>query len=399
MRPTSPALLRDFNRTAVLRLIGRDGPIARAEIARRLGVSPATVTAVTRGLIGDGLVQVVDRAPSQGGRPSLLLDLIPSAAQALGVKIAPDHIAGVRVNLDADLLERFEQPFTVAAGDSIERLADVIRPRLEGGPGSPVLLGIGLGVPGIVDNAGRGGLVTSPMLGWRDFPLGELLARELGVPVLVDNDVNTLAIAERLYGRGHDSSHFLTVTIGLGVGLGIVIDGAVYRGAFGAAGEFGHVPVADEGPECECGKRGCLEALVADPALVAEARAAGLLAGDEGIGRLRELADTGDESARSIYSRAGETLGRSVAALVNVLNPELVLVSGEGVAAWPHLGPSFERELRRSAFPPLADVAIEVDPWDDARWARGAAALVLGAALLSPGADSSWLQAPDEAVA
>jgi predicted NBD/HSP70 family sugar kinase len=140
------------------------------------------------------------------------------------------------------------------------------------------MLGVGLGVPGIAAE----GRVDSPLLGWAGFALGDDLQDALGVPVLVDNDVNTLAVAERLYGRGHDIADFVTVTVGSGIGLGIVIDGEVHRGARGGAGEFGHVCVDPDGPLCGCGNRGCLEALVGDAGLVARGRAAGILGADDG---------------------------------------------------------------------------------------------------------------------
>ena len=385
MNRVSPSLIREVNRASILRLIGREGPIARHEIARRLQLSPATVSAATRALIAGGLVRVVDQAASSGGRPALLLGLVPSAAHALGVKIAADHLVGVRVSLDGDVVERFEEHFDAAApsvvGDLVAALGRWTPSQREGEEGS-VLLGIGVGVPGVVDVAG-GGRVDSPMLGWRQLALGDLLQRELDVPVLVDNDVNTLAIAERLYGRGRDVEDFLTVTIGRGVGLGIVLRGDVHRGTRGGAGEFGHVPVAADGPRCECGKRGCLEALVADPALVEQARDEGVIRADDGIEALRAKADAGDAKARAIYGRAGAILGRSVAVLVNVLSPELVLVSGEGTQAWAHLARAFEEELCRAVFPPLGPVAVEVDPWDDAKWAHGAAALVLRATFVA----------------
>jgi len=187
-----------------------------------------------------------------------------------------------------------------------------------------------------------------------------------------------------LYGRGRDVEHFITVTLGLGVGLGIVAAGDIYRGHRGGAGEFGHVTVVDDGPDCSCGKHGCLEALVADPALVAEARRRRVLTARQGLPRLRALADGGDPGALAVYANAGAILGRAVSGLVNVLGPELVLVSGEGTQSWRHLEPAFERELRSSLFPPLQDVRVEVDPWDDAKWAVGAATLVLRATLTSP---------------
>lgn len=376
-RTGSKGLSRDLNRAAILRLIGAAGPIARNRIADTLSLSPATVTSVTRELLELGVIRVADRAPSRGGRPALLLELVHGAATAFGVKIAPDHLVGVRVDLDARVLESFETPFSAAAPDAVDRLGDVLAGWLEATPGSAPLLGVGLGLPGIVDARSR--LVNSPMFGWRDLPLNRILQRRLRVPVLADNDVNTLAVSERLYGRGREVEHFVTVTIGRGVGLGIVAGGDVYHGFGGGAGEFGHVSAVDDGPVCSCGKRGCLEAVVADPALVAEARSAGLLSKRQGIESLRALADAGDSAAVAIFARAGGVLGRAVAGLVNVLSPELVLVSGEGTQAWRHMVAEFDRVLRTSIFPPLRGVTVEVDPWDDVKWAIGAAALVLRA--------------------
>lgn len=363
------------------------------------------MTAVTRDLIERGLVEVVARAPSRGGRPALLLDIVGSAAHALGIKIAADHLVGVRVNLDADVVERFEHVFDATAPDAIERLVALLRPYAEStDEGLPPLLGIGLGVPGIVQYA-PGATLTSPMLGWNELAAGQALEQSFRVPVLVDNDVNTLAVAERLYGRGRDFENFITVTIGRGVGLGIVVNGDVYRGRLGGAGEFGHVTVDETGPPCECGKRGCLEVFVGDPALSAQARKLGLLRSGDGIEALLTLADNGDAAARDVYARAGETLGRALAGVVNVLSPGLVLVSGEGTQAWQHLATAFDRALRDGIFPPLRGVPVEVDPWDDAKWARGAAALVLRGTFVSDLVDSdpdqgAWSRlAPPVAVA
>ncbi|HKI55799.1 MAG TPA: ROK family protein [Trueperaceae bacterium] len=402
-RTASTGFSRDVNRAAILRLIGGAGPIARKDIVAELGLSSATVTGITRELLAQGLIRVAERAPSRGGRPALLLELVGEAATALGVKIAVDHLVGVRVDLEASELERYEAPFDAAAEGSVERLAEILDGWLGGSDGHPPLLGIGIGVPGVFDAAT--GELDSPLLGWRGVRLAERLEAGVRAPVFVDNDVNTLAVWERLYGRGRGHEHFIAVTIGRGVGLGIVAGGDIYRGFRGGAGEFGHVSMTADGPEegplCTCGKRGCLEALVGDPALVAQARAAGLLAAGDGPAELLARAEAGDERTRAIYARAGATLGRAVSGLVNVLAPELVLLSGEGTQAWPWLEPTFERELRAHLFPAAASVGIEVDPWDDGKWAVGAASLVLRATLTGPleGADSDLagarLVAPD----
>jgi predicted NBD/HSP70 family sugar kinase len=374
--------MRELNRAAVLALIGQHGPIARVTIARELALSPATVTAVTREFVREGLVREVDQAPSNGGRPAILLGLDAGAAHAIGIKISPDRLTAVHVNLSGEPLEYEDRPFDATAPGAIERLAGIVTALMSAWsrPGSR-LLGIGLGVPGIVDS--EQGLVQAPILGWPAMPLARELQDRLGVPVLIDNDVNTLAVSERLYGRGRSKDNVLTVTIGRGVGLGIVASGAIQRGHRGGAGEFGHVTMVEGGPLCECGKRGCLEALVADPALVDQAIAAGLIpAGtsiSEGTAALLSRADEGDAAAREIYAQAGGMLGRAVAGLVSIFDPELVIVGGEGTVAWAHLRGAFDRSLRAHVFPPLADVAVEVDRWDDRSWARGAAALVLGA--------------------
>jgi predicted NBD/HSP70 family sugar kinase len=381
-RTASTSLTRDLNRAAIFRLIGSSGPIARAQIARRLGLSPATVTAVTRELLQQGLLRVADRSQSPRGRPALLLEIVGGAAAAFGAKVAPDHVVGVQVDLEGDVLDRFEAPFDASDNAAVDELARLLSSWIEQVQPSAPLLGVGLGVSGVVDAAT--GSVDSPLLGWRDVPLAARLERHLGLPVYVDNDVNTLAVAERLNGRGRQVDHFLTVTIGRGVGLGIVADGDIYRGHGGGAGEFGHTTVAPDGPTCSCGKRGCLEALVGDPALVAEARRQRLLKRGEGIAELRSLADRGNPKAIEVFALAGERLGRAVGDLANVLSPELVLISGEGTQAWMHLASSFGEGFRSSLFRPLRGVRVEVDPWDDARWAVGAATLVLRANFAAP---------------
>jgi predicted NBD/HSP70 family sugar kinase len=381
-RTATTGLTRDLNRAAIFRAIVGSGPIARMNIARMLGLSPATVTAVTRELIDQGLVRVAMRAPSRGGRPALLLELVGGAANALGIKIAPDHIVGVRVDLEAELVERFQTDFDSSADDAVERLGQILVAWTSERAESAPLLGVGIGVSGVFDV--RSGLLDSPLLGWRKVKLGNILERRLDLPVFIDNDVNTLAVAERLYGRGHAAENFLTVTIGRGVGLGIVVHGDIYRGFRGGAGEFGHTFAVENGSKCTCGKSGCLETVVADPALVAEARRAGLLSRRQGIAKLRSLAAEGNLQARQIYQRAGATLGRAVADLVNVLAAELVLVSGEGTQAWPYIAEAFNAGFAANVFEPLGGVPVEVDPWDDARWAVGAATLVLRANFAAP---------------
>jgi predicted NBD/HSP70 family sugar kinase len=384
LRRGDGTLIRDLNRAAILGLVWEHGLIARVEIARRLALSAAAVTDITRELVDDGILREVEEGASSGGRRPILLGLVGPAAQAIGVKIASDHLAIVRVALDGAVLLRATEAFEAARPDALDRLVRVLAAAVEGSGAFPGrLLGVGLGMPGIVD---ANGVVQAPTLGWSDVPMGPLLHARLSVPVLVDNDVNTLAVAERLYGLGRGLEHTITITIGRGVGLGIVVGGELYRGARGGAGEFGHLPVDPAGPACTCGRRGCLEALVGEAALVRTAIGVGVVGVDDPrpVAALRQAADAGDARARSILGEAGATLGRAVAGLVNILSPQRVIVSGEGIQAWDHWAIRFDDALRSAVFPPLTGVEVQVDPWDDAKWARGAAALVLKATFSAP---------------
>jgi predicted NBD/HSP70 family sugar kinase len=218
----------------------------------------------------------------------------------------------------------------------------------------------------------------SPFLGWRDVPLRDLLEARLELPVAIENDVNTLALAEQWFGAGAGINDFLVVTVGRGVGLGMVLDGRLYRGGRGGGGEFGHLTIAPDGPACACGKRGCLEALVADPALE---RAAG-----EALGRSVRLAEAaalardGDPAARAVFAGAGRTLGLALAHLVNVFNPTLLIVGGEGVQTLDLLLTPLEETLAAHCFDGLfEDLRLVVEPWGDDAWARGAAGMMLDA--------------------
>ncbi|WP_084961239.1 ROK family transcriptional regulator [Thermoactinospora rubra] len=371
----------DLTRTAILALLGTVGPLSRTEIARELDLSPATVTQLTKELIRYGMLEELDLRPSRGGRPAQRLGLVGSAGRALGVKVTADHLVIVDVRLDGEVLGSWERPFHPASPAALEELADAVAAVVETVEEAPPLLGIGVGVPGSVDEQAVG-TVHAPTLGWPAMPVGERLRRRLNLPVLVENDVNALAVAERLYGRGRTHRDFLVLTIGRGVGAAIVADGRVYRGARGGAGEFGHVPVHLDGPVCGCGATGCLEAFVGSAGLVAAARARGLPAGsgEDPPAVVRELgraADAGDEGAQAVFAEAGAILGRAAAGLVNVIDPEVVVVLGEGTTEWAHWREGFERALRRQLMPGRRDIAVEVEGWDDTSWAQGAAALVL----------------------
>jgi predicted NBD/HSP70 family sugar kinase len=379
-----PTPRTDVTRSAILAQLGANGPASRAGLARSLGVSPALMTQLTRDLLADGLIVELAQAPSNGGRPARMLGLATSAGRAIGVKVVADHVAFVEVSIDGRVLRSASEPFDVTSSMFLAELVDRIQHFIAGG-GDATLLGVGVGVPGSVDQPGSG-IVDAPQLDWSKVELGDALRRALGLPVIVENNVNALAVAERLFGLGRSHDNFLVVTIGTGVGAGIVVDGNVLRAASGGAGEIGHIPVSADGPRCSCGNDGCLEAYIGEAALVARGRADGVLTPTGGIESLRAAAESGDESAARIFSEAGALLGRTLAGVVHTIAPAFVVVLGEGTAAWRHWSYGFEPAFRSHLLRHLRSIPVEVETWQDESWAQGAAALVLATPFDAAGA-------------
>ncbi|SED73784.1 ROK family transcriptional regulator [Ruania alba] len=365
----------DVTRSAVLAHIGVHGPTSRAELARVLDVSPALITGATKRLIADGLLTELDHSPSQGGRPARLLGLVAESGRAIGIKVVADHITLVEVGIDGTVQRSATRDFDAAAPAALSELAAVTVAFIDAGTSGP-LLGVGVGVPGTVDEQ-HAGTVDSTQLGWVRVPVGETLRRALDLPVLVENNVNALAMAEALYGSGRGLGHALVVTIGTGVGAGLITDGDVLRGWRGGAGELGHVPVVADGPACVCGSTGCLETLISEEALLRAATAQGIVPEAASIDAVHTAADTGDAGAQAIFRTAGTHLGRTLAGVVNLLDPEAVIVLGEGVTAWTHWSAGFEPAFRAALIPHTRHIPVTVETWQDDRWAQGSAALVL----------------------
>lgn len=374
-------LVRAINRAAVLRAVKDAGQVSRADIARQSGLSQVTVGSIVSDLVDQDLLVEGDEAPSNGGRPSRLVLLNSDAYASVGLKLTEDHVAGALTDLEANVL--VERSFPLASTDP-ERVARTLGEAVEGLLSDAAvdrrrLLGVGIGTAGVVD--GESGVCRySPFLDWHDVPIGDLVAARVGVPVLVENDVNTLALAERWFGAGQGQRNFLLVTVGRGVGLAIVADGALYRGA-GGAGEFGHTVVDGSTRTCSCGRTGCLEAVVGETGLLAAAADVARSKRRRRPADLPELyaaAET-DAALREVIRQAGGILGRGLANLVNLFAPSLVIVSGEVLELSGLLVDSATETLDDHVFPGLAgSFEVITEPLPEAAWARGAASLVLG---------------------
>ena len=361
----------------VLRAIATNGPVSRAQLARDLGLSGPTLTQATRYLFERGLIAEIKQSPSTGGRPATLLGLVANAGQVLGVKLADNHAVGICINLQSEILWSFEEPFSSRGEEAIKELLALLKKNTKKVKGQ--LLGIGIGIPGVT-SSNDSGIANSAMLGWDGVNVGKRLSEALNTPVLFENDVNTLAIAESLYGHGRDISNFITITLGRGIGMGLVINGELYAGSHGA-GEFGHVNAVNGGVRCECGKFGCLETIASSPAIHRAAVAAGYISKNTSMTKLWDLARKDKKMANALFEEPSKQLGISLANVINVIGPELVFISGEGVEGWDLWETTFKETLDSHVVSTMNGFDIEVDPWDDTKWALGATAIVLQASL------------------
>lgn len=383
-------LIRAINRSHILNTIKTYGPIGRAEVARRSGLSPATVTTITAELITQNLVREKEVGDSSGGRRPILLVINPKGGYVVGIKLTEDHAIFALTDLDATVIAKssmkviHNQPYLVV--DDLARM--VTQFVQEQGIAKKQLLGVGLGLAGIVD-AERGVLRKSPIYGWQDIPLRNLLQRKLHIPTYIENDVNTLTLTEKLFGHGLQVDNFLIVTIGRGIGMGIVVNGQFYHGQNGGAGEFGHTVIDPGGLFCACGKRGCLEAYAGDPGLVRAAQEA-TKNGEripplENIDELLTIAREGNVVAQGIFTNAGRKLGLGIANLINIFDPKKIIISGEGTRAGELLFTPMREAIEENTMPGMFDPqTVEIAEWGDDAWARGAAGMVLREVFESP---------------
>ena len=396
---SSRELGKRINRQLVLNLI-KAGPTSRALIAEETGLSPATVSNLTFELIDEGLVHETGVVETTRGRPPVLLQLNSRARYVVGVKVMPASLVAVVTDLDANVVatrthetDEDDRSLGHTPEDLIERLARLVEEVVERAEiGRTELLGVGIGLAGIID--GTAGICRySPFFGWRDVDLVSPLRDRLDLEVHLANDVDSLTIAEQWFGHGQGCSDVIVVTVGRGIGAGFVLNGRFYGGRAGGVGELAHVRVAPAGPECTCGGRGCLESLASDVALIdaaTDAVAAGRATALAEVERVSleaivAAADAGDALARELLAESGRWLGTGVATLLNLLNPQRVIVAGEGVEAgeW-RLAPmrAAIEDLRFDAVG--AETEIIVESAGDTTWARGAACVVLGEFFKSP---------------
>jgi N-acetylglucosamine repressor len=389
-RAGSKRLLRDLNRSIVLNQIAARARISRTSLARESGLPAATITRIVGDFVRAGLVVETPSEESSGGRKPVLLSLNPAAGYVVGVKLREDGMTVALCDLDCAPLYHAEAPLipSLEPYKAVEAIAEAIEQCItDAGVPRSAVFGVGVGMPGLVDSV-HGICRLSAILHWQAVEIGPALEYKLRLPVRVDNDVNTLAVAERHFGAGREVGDFILVTVGRGIGLGVVVGGEIYRGSHGGAGEFGHITVdtSEEAALCNCGKRGCLEAVASDYGILRAATGADPGSQvEQSMSALLLRARDGDEGVRAIFTRAGMALGVALANLINIFDPALLVIGGEGLRAGALLVEPMRRTLPLHVFGKERDVtSIVLRQTTEVEWARGAASLMLREVFRAP---------------
>ena len=381
--PGSPGSLRTANRRRVVETVRNLGPLTQTEIARATGLSAATVSNLARELTRSGVLVAVGAAP--GGRRGRLLSVAPPEGCAVGIDVGHRHLRVVLAGwtLTPIAERRVDSSPGQTARETLACAARLIEEVLtEADVDRSVVAGVGLGLPAPIDSGT--GKVGAPVIlpGWEGVHAAQLATEVLGMPVAVDNDANLGALAETLQGAAQGTRSAAYLKISSGVGAGLVIDGQIFHGPDGTAGEIGHASLDEYGALCRCGNRGCLETLVRTPVLL------GLLEPTHGpdltVAQMVAMAHEGDNACRRLITDAGRQIGLAVANMCNLLNPERIVLGGELSQAADLLIASMREVIFRHGIPSAAR-RVDIVPA-----ALGSRSQVLGAVALALRAPESF---------
>lgn len=385
LRTGDRVLIRELNTSIVLDCIRRESPVARSEIARLTGVSRSTISTIIPFLMEKGLVEAYGAGHSTGGRRPELLAFKPDRYIAIGLKLQPGAIIGCSTDLDGTITKRAQKDI---AGKSISealQAMDYVFESLTEGWDPANVLGVGLALPGLVDST-RGVSVRPHFFEWRDFPIQEVLEARWDLPVWVENDARVGSLGEKWVTNDPEAT-FLFVTIGIGIGAGIVLKGKIMEGDLVGAGHLGHMMVDPHGLVCHCGLRGCLETVSGDEALIRYVKETDpKIPPTMGPRDVMELAKRGDPAAVQAVTNIARYLGIAIGNVIKLLGIRQVVVGGEtGVYGGQFLVDRIAASVKEQVFADTADgVEVILSRLGNDAWLVGAASLVLEALFRPP---------------
>jgi predicted NBD/HSP70 family sugar kinase len=350
-----------------------DGPLSRAELARRVELSAGSLTRLTKPMLESGLLVEVPGGPTDPrvGRPSQPLDIVPTSHHFVGVKLTGDTALGVLTTLRAEVIATEERPLPDHSPEAVAELVVEIARSL--GEGRPAITGLGVSLGGHVDSSGD--VLRGDFLAWEDVKFRQLIAERTDVQVVVANDVTAVTEAIHWFGAGRGISRFCLITIGAGIGYGLVVHDKLVDTTEAGLGLVGHTQLDPNGPLCERGHHGCAGSMLTTEAITTQISQAlnRPIEYDEGL----DLAADGDPEASRVVSAAGYALGRLIAAASNFTMPEVVMLGGEGVRLATVAGDQLQAGLRADRHPAAVPPPIILQDPSFTQWARGAAVIAI----------------------
>ncbi|ADO42569.1 ROK family transcriptional regulator [Ketogulonicigenium vulgare] len=357
----------------ILRLISAGGPTTRAVLVQMTGLSKAAISGFTRDLLDSGLLRETDTVQKQG-RPSMLLDLASEAAFFVGFSVMTDPARLMLVNLEGQVLAQLEMPrssdpqqLAVALAENLPKLCAIgeITPQ--------ALTAIGVSLSGLIDSK-QAVCVRSTQLGWRNVPLAQMISDATGLPCYIENDAKALAVSRKLFGEARDLHSYTLIWIGNGIGAAHFVHDRLYRGSHGGAGEIAHMTIDTGGNPCRCGKIGCLDT-VASMIAIREAMAAEGIAADT-LADVERIAASGSQVAIRTLHRAGSALGLAIAQIIQLNDPQLVLVTHQEQAFSGLFSTVMHQTIEANVLPSLSgETPIRLRRLTEDDWAASAAAV------------------------
>ena len=396
------AFVRETNLSLVLRLIHNQFPLSRAQLAAITGLNKSTVSSLVDELIEIGLVHETGSNTGGTGRPATLLEINPQTGSVVGVELGVDFVSVAVTDLLGNILWRRREDADPSGSQEmmINQTLIIVKEAISTSKRKGLrLLGLGLTTPGTVD-VNKGTLIFAPNLHWHNVPFVKIFSENTKLKVFVENDANAAAIAEHLFGTAKQSEDFIFVFAGVGIGGGLFLNGKLYRGKNGFAGEIGHSPIMAEPLQnvCHCGNRGCWETYANQYSIIQRVQARlevkrssiipQMMAEQNSpltIPLIKQAADAGDKEASDSFREAGRAMGQGLAGLVNIFNPERIIIGGPLSIAGEYMLPAIKETVKQHAMPGILPQAeISLSPYGPDASLIGASAIVVDDILSSP---------------
>ncbi|MGY0691426.1 ROK family transcriptional regulator [Virgibacillus sp. FSP13] len=322
-------VVKKGNKSLVLETIIEYSPLSRADIANHTGLNKGTVSSLVSELLDEQLIYESGPGQSNGGRRPVMLLFNQLAGYSIGIDLGVNYLLGVLTDLKGNICTEKTFKFNNLSYDEIkDKLFDIINYLFESAPSSAYgIVGIGVGVPGTVSNDGE--ILIAPNLGWKNISFKKVLEEKYEVPVIVENEANAGAYGEKKFGVGEDLDNIIYVSAGIGIGVGLILNGKLYKGTNGFSGELGHMTIDLNGAKCSCGNEGCWELYASEQALLNNAQALNIKAPSNEeitLELLDQLAENNDQTALKLFKQIGDYLGVGINNIINIFNPQQVII-------------------------------------------------------------------------